>query len=207
MTDHRQMAEAVLSDHFSEWKAGTAGYEYFVDAMCDFAASIEESARSDERAQVVKMACGLIKQGMSDDVDPPFRGRPATLDDFAKALSQLPAKDSAQSSKFPVVRLIQRIRNQRDDICDHLRYVLPMAKGYALANPVGRNHEFIANAQTALAAIPTREQQVENILSVLSEDSAQAAGTKHPDCIAEGCLNKLHHGYECHGICERLEEC
>jgi hypothetical protein len=33
---------------------------------------------------------------------------------------------------------------------DHLRAILPMAKGYAAHNPVGRNQEMISNAESAL---------------------------------------------------------
>ena len=34
---------------------------------------------------------------------------------------------------------------------DHLTWVLPLAKGYAAAHPVGRNAEIVANAEAALA--------------------------------------------------------
>jgi hypothetical protein len=49
------------------------------------------------------------------------------------------------------------IRNERDDalareacLADHLTFILPMAKGYAAANRVGRNAEMIADAEAAL---------------------------------------------------------
>lgn len=45
-------------------------------------------------------------------------------------------------------------------VADHLRWILPMAKAYAAAFPVGRNQDMVDNAQDALATLDKREAGV-----------------------------------------------
>lgn len=48
---------------------------------------------------------------------------------------------------------------------------------------------------------PTEEWH-EKMDAVLAQQSRQ----RHPECLVAGCLNKIHHGHLCRGMCENLEE-
>lgn len=69
-------------------------------------------------------------------------------------------KDAADSEARRVDELTDQVRQliaERDAAREELRVILPMAKGYAAANPVGRNAEKIAEAEALLASAPAAD--------------------------------------------------
>ena len=74
-----------------------------------------------------------------------------------KCTSAGPYPQSATTSQpIAYVRIpdadLTRLRAEVEKLRNHLRTIIPMAKGYAHANPVGNNWKFIEQAEAALSA-------------------------------------------------------
>jgi len=59
-------------------------------------------------------------------------------------------------------------------VAEALRIVLPMAKGYAAANPVGRNADMIAQAEDDLKDLDAKGESDDDEYDALCEESRQA---------------------------------
>lgn len=80
------------------------------------------------------------------------------VDDGEGGLKKVPAERDIPdgiSCRDETIKLqdekLDRLAAERDALMDMLRLIVPLAKGYAAAHPVGSNAEYVASAEVALA--------------------------------------------------------